>query len=130
MNWIEILQQIFETVIIPLLGIATLYIIFLVKSKINELKQNTSNKQVSNYLSVLDKIITEAVIATNQTYVDALKEKNAFDIEAQKEAFQMCFDAVVNILTDDLKNALELIIGDLESYIKNKIEAEVSLNKF
>jgi len=36
---------------------------------------------------MLDDTITKCVIATNQTYVDSLKDKNAFDKAAQEEAF-------------------------------------------
>ena len=38
MNWMTILTQLFEMVIFPLLGIATVYLVFLIKAKINELK--------------------------------------------------------------------------------------------
>jgi len=36
---------------------------------------------------MLNKTIATTVTAVNQTYVDDLKNKNAFTVEAQKEAF-------------------------------------------
>ena len=35
----------------------------------------------------------------------------------------------MKILTEDAKEYLEQALGDLESYIYNKIESEVALNK-
>ena len=78
---------------------------------------------------MLDKTITDCVIATNQTYVEALKDKDAFTAEAQKEAFNKTYNAVLAILSDDAKEYLTNAFGDLEAYIKSKIEAEVNMNK-
>jgi hypothetical protein len=36
---------------------------------------------------MLNRTITECVIATNQTYVETLKQQGKFDEEAQKIAF-------------------------------------------
>jgi hypothetical protein len=41
----------------------------------------------------------------------------------------MTFDAVMAVLTDDAKNYLVNIYGDLSAYITTKIEAEVNLSK-
>ena len=78
---------------------------------------------------MLNRTITECVIATNQTYVEALKQQGKFDAEAQKIAFQMTSKAVLDILSEDAKEYLNATIGDLNVYITNKIEAEVNLNK-
>ena len=41
-------------------------------------------KKMDKYLSMLTETITSCVIATNQTYVEALKKEGKFDLEAQK----------------------------------------------
>ena len=78
---------------------------------------------------MLTDTISACVIATNQTYVEALKKENAFTKEAQQQAFDMTFNAVMDVLTDDAKEYLTHIYGDLTAYISNKIEAEVQINK-
>ena len=78
---------------------------------------------------MLSNTISDCVIATNQTYVEALKKENAFTTEAQKEAFKLTYDAVMSVLTDDAKTYLTSIYGDLTAYITTKIEAEVNLSK-
>ena len=124
-----ILQQIFELCIIPLLGIVTFYIVQFIKTKTEELNANNSNEVLSKYIEMLSNTICECVIATNQTYVDSLKAQGKFDAEAQKKAFEMTYNSVINILTEDAKVYLTSIYGDLNTYITNMIEAEVNKNK-
>ena len=66
---------------------------------------------------------------TKKTYVDALKEENAFDKDAQAIAFQKTFDAIMAVLSNDAKAYLTHIYGDLTAYITARIEAEVKANK-
>ena len=82
MEWMAILQQIFELCIIPLLGIVTFYIVQFIKTKTEELNANNSNEVLSKYIEMLSNTICECVIATNQTYVDSLKAQGKFDAEA------------------------------------------------
>ena len=126
MNWLEILEQIFQIVVIPLLGVGTLYLISLIKTKKMKLLEEVDSEIATKYINLLEQTIIDCVIATNQTYVNSLKEQGKFDAEAQKEAFQKTFNAVMTILTDDAKEYLALAIGDLEVYVTNKIESTVT----
>ena len=128
-SWILILQQILEVVIIPLLGILTTVLIKYINSKSKEAASKTDNLLQQKYIYMLNDTITSCVLATSQTYVDTLKKEGKFDTEAQKKAFKMTYESVMNILTDDAKSYLYEIYGDLESYITAEIEAEVNNNK-
>lgn len=129
MDWMEILSQIFQLVIFPLLGIGTSYLILLIKTKIAELKQKHDNEIFHKYMDMLDKTICEVVMSTNQIYVDTLKKEGKFDGEAQKKAFEHTYQTIMTILTDDAKIYLSEAIGDLQLYVQNKIESEVMLQK-
>lgn len=129
MEWMVLLQQVFELCIVPLLGIITAYIIAFIKAKTAELKTTNSNEILVKYLDMLSTTIVECVIATNQTYVNSLKGQNAFDEAAQKVAFQKTYDAVIAVLSDDAKEYLTHIYGDLTVFITNMIEAEVNRNR-
>ena len=125
----EILQQIFELCVIPLLGILTTYLVKLIRKKNKELDEKVSKEVSKKYIDMLADTITDCVISTNQTYVDALKAANAFDKEAQKKAFELTYNKIMNVLTEDAKEYLTTIYGDLEIYITTKIESEVKLYK-
>jgi len=124
-----LLYQILELCIIPLLGVLTAYFVKFINAKSNEIQQKVDNDTADKYIAMVTKTISECVIATNQTYVEALKKQNAFTSEAQKEAFKLTYDAVMAILTEDAKAYLAEIYGDVAAYITNKIEAEVNISK-
>lgn len=129
MEWLPLLYQILEVCIIPLFGILTAYIVKYINAKSGEIQNKVDNDTADKYISMLADTISACVIATNQTYVEALKKENAFTAEAQKEAFNLTYNAVMAVLTDEAKEYLTAIYGDLTTYITNKIEAEVNMSK-
>ena len=129
MEWLPLLYEILQVCIIPLLGVLTAYIVKFINVKSLEIQSNVSNDMADKYIGMVAETISACVIATNQTYVEALKKQNAFTAEAQKEAFNLTYNAVMAILTDDAKEYLAEIYGDVAAYITNKIEAEVNISK-
>ena len=129
MDWLELLYKLVEVCLIPLLGILTAYAVKFIKIKGDEIAVKLNNEKANKYITLVSQTITDCVIATNQTYVEALKKDNAFSADAQKAAFQMTYDAVMAVLTDDAKDYIVAVYGDLSAYITTKIEAEVNLNK-
>ena len=126
---ILMIREIIEVCLIPLLGVLVTYLVKYINTKSNELEANTDNELAKKYISLLSSTITNCVIATNQTYVETLKKQGKFDAEAQKEAFNMTLNAVKALLTDEAKQYLSEIYGDLNTYITNQIEAPVNQNK-
>ena len=126
---IELLSQIFEVCIIPLLGVLTTFLVRYINTKMKTLADTTSDEKQKKYIEMLNNTITDCVIATTQTYVDTLKKQGKFDKEAQEQAFLMTFNAVSGLLTEESKKYLNEAIEDLDLYIKQKIESEVNINK-
>lgn len=129
MDWLNILQQIFELCIIPLLAIITRSLVIYISTKKDELKNKTDNELAKKYLDLLNDTIANCVIATNQTYVEALKKENAFTADAQKAAFEKTYQAVIATLSEEAQKYLPEVVGDLQTYITQKIEASVNQNK-
>ena len=129
MNYTQLIVDIFQVCIIPLLGVLTAFFVKWVNAKSAEIKTTINDATLKKYMEMLTQTITDCVIATNQTYVESLKAQNKFDAEAQKEAFKLTSDAVMTILSEDAKEYLSTAVGDLNSYITKKIEAEVNANK-
>ena len=129
MDWPNLLTQIFEVCIIPLLAVLTTYIVKYIQVKNAEFTAKSENELVDKYVNMLSYTISSCVVATNQTYVEALKKQGKFDAEAQKVAFNMTLNAVMEILSEDAKKYLSEAFGDLNSYITSQIEASVNVNK-
>lgn len=129
MDTAEIISLIFKVILIPLAGILVRYFVTFLLAKRDEAKAMTDSETAKKYIDMLTDTVTRCVIATNQTYVNALKEQGRFDEAAQKVAFDKTLNAIVEILSEDAKTYLRSITGDLNTYLVELIEAEVSKNK-
>ena len=129
MEWMTVLDQLFDLCIVPLLAIAVACLVAYIKSKTDELNEKHNNELLTKYTNMLSQTVIDCVITTNQTYVEALKGQNKFDEAAQKKAFEMTYNSVLTILNEDAKEYLASIYGDLGAYLTTLIEAEVKRNK-
>lgn len=129
MDWMKLLQEIFYVCVIPLLGVLTTYLVQFLKVKGNQIAESVDNDLATKYIKMLTETICTCVEETNQTYVDALKKAGTFDAEAQKEAFMKSKDAVMKILSEEAKEYLSSIYGDLDKFIESMIEAQVKQSK-
>lgn len=127
---IELISQIIQVCVIPLLGVLTAYLVSFIKKKSAEVQTKTNSELTNKYLSLLTETICSCVTATNQTYVDTLKENGEFtSTEAHEEAFNKTKDAVMAILSEDAKTYLAEAFGDVDELVKSKIEEEVNKSK-
>ena len=67
--------------------------------------------------------------SVNQTYVDALKEANTFDKDAQTIAFNKALAAAKKSLTQKTIQFIRETFGDLDSYLSTLIESQVRSQK-
>lgn len=126
---LELLKQIFEVCIIPLLGVLAAFLVKLINKKAAEISATTDSEILQKYITMVQDTITTCVIATNQTYVDTLKEKGEFGPDAQAEAFERTKTAVLAILSEEAKVYISNVFGDAEQFIDQLIENAVADNK-
>lgn len=129
MNWSELISNIFQVCLLPLLGILTKYLVAFIAMKSEEMKQKTNNETAQKYLQMATDTITACVIATNQTYVESLKAQGKFDKEAQEVAFNKTLEAVLALMNDEVKEYITEVFGDLNTYLTTQIEAAVNGTK-
>ena len=129
MDFQTLIPVIFQVCLIPLLAILTKYLVAWIQVKTKELTDTKDNEMFTKYMTLLSDTVIDCVVATNQTYVNTLKEQGKFDAEAQKEAFNKTYEAVMRILTDDAKKYLSEVLGDLDLYINTMIESQVNFQK-
>lgn len=125
----EIVIQIIQVCIIPLFGILTKFLVDFLSAKRDELNSKTDNEIAQKYTNMVYQTVVDCVIATNQTFVESLKKSGSFDEAAQKEAFNRTMNAVMAILSDDAKEYIAEVTGDLNTYLTQLIEAEVNKRK-
>lgn len=118
-------KEILEYVLIPLFLILTRYLIVFINAKCKELKEKTNNELANKYIDMIYNTVSSCVIATNQTYVDSLKQQGNFDKEAQIIAFNETLAAVKQMLSKDALEYIHSITEDADFYLSKLIEASV-----
>lgn len=122
MNWEDLLIYIIKAVcgLVISVGIPLLFTV---------IRKKVKDEKLNRLLSRVENIVSKAVILVDQTYVDALKEEGLFDKEAQKAAFEMCKEKVLEMLNEETITALAETFSDYEEWIRTLIEAYVRENK-
>jgi hypothetical protein len=129
MNWNEMLQTLLYAIITGAVGVFTTFATLWIKQKMGIAKDNAKTEEGKKYLGMLEETVINCVLTTNQTYVSNLKQNNMFDAEAQKKAFDMTYQSVMNVLNADAQKFLNEAYADVPALITQMIEAQVNKNK-
>lgn len=121
----DILIKILVSVGILVLTNVFVYLSNLSKEKVAKIE----NIKVREAINKLLDIITKCVSATNQEFVGDLKKEGKFDKDQQEEAWNKTKNKINKILDDESREILEKAYGDLNSYINQTIEDEVTNQK-
>lgn len=128
-NVSAILTTIIQVVIIPAVPILVTFVVKLLKTKAEQAAVKINNDLVKQYLQEAVDAVLQAVTYTSQTYVDSLKKQGKFDAEAQKVAFNTAKTLAIQLLTEDAKEMITDLYGDLAVWIDSKIEQTVKEQK-
>ncbi len=128
-NLNELLMTIIQVVIIPAIPVLVTFLVKLLKAKAEQTTTKISNELVRQYLQEAIDSVLQAVTYVSQTYVDSLKKQGKFDAEAQKIAFNTAKDIALQLLTEDAKNLITDLYGDLTVWLDTKIEQTVKEQK-
>lgn len=125
----EMLLDLLLAVITAAVPVLTTYAVSYIKRAKEHAQANTDNLKAKGYIEEIASAITDAVAATSQTYVDALKQAGKFTAEAQAEAANKALTACLASISPAATSFIEEIYGDVKEYLTNKIEAEVRKQK-
>lgn len=125
----EFLSNLLTAVITAAVPVLTVAAINLIKKVAANKAAQTDNTLAQSYIKEIAKAVTDAVAATSQTYVDALKESGKFTKEAQTAAAKKALSACIASISPAAQTFIETAYGDLAEYLTNKIEAEVRKQK-
>lgn len=118
MDWQSIVVPIAVTAATALISWGLTLLTALVKGKIGD---ETAAKHLNGAIGIVD----GAVKATYQTYVQALKESGDFDKEAQLAALEKAKYAALAQLSEDAKEYIRALYGDLDKWLETQIESRL-----
>ena len=125
----EMLLDLLLAVTAAAVPVLTAYAVGYIKQAGKHAQANTDNIKAQGYIKEITDAIADAVAATSQTYVDALKQAGKFTPEAQAEAAKKALNACLASISPAAMEFIEGIYGDVKDYLTNKIEAEVRKQK-
>ena len=70
MDWLEMLQQIFNILIVPVLTAVSLFLVRFIQSKTNELKTKVNDETLQKYMDMLNKFGLPWKVDENPVLVD------------------------------------------------------------
>ena len=118
MDWQSIVVPIAVTAATALISWGLTLLTALVKGRIGD-------ETAARYLNGAIGIVDGAVKATYQTYVQALKESGDFDKEAQLAALEKAKYAALAQLSEDAKEYIRALYGDLDKWLETQIESRL-----
>lgn len=125
----EFLMNLLFAVVTAAVPVITGYIIYLARKTGDNAAAETEDIRVQGYIREIADAISDAVAATSQTYVDALKQSGNFTKAAQEEAARKALSACLASISPAAQAFIEAAYGDIKEYLTNKIEAEVRKQK-
>lgn len=125
----ETIQTILTAILVAAIPVITSEFVKFLKAQVQGIKEKTKQEKLNKYIERAGKIITDVVEAISQTTVETLKKQGVFDKEKQKEAFNKAKREILEILTEESKEALKEAYGDLDTWLQSQIEANVKRTK-
>ena len=115
---LNILAAVTTCIILPLISFLGIKLSQWLSTKIKD------EKAKALFTKAVD-IVTNAVRVTFQTYVESLKNSGSFGKDEQLIALNKAKDIITSELTEELKTFISENYGDLQTWIKNQIEASI-----
>ena len=125
MTWMDIIISAIDTAFELAITLAIPYIFKLITKKLENDKNLADNQKVRDYMYRAEDYLANSVAMVKQTFVDSLKAEGKFDVNAQKEAFKLAKEAWLEMMSAEMKDIVMNEIGDVNAWIKSKIEAAV-----
>ncbi|WP_217958716.1 hypothetical protein [Acutalibacter muris] len=125
----EFLATLLQAVLVAAVPVCAAFIGKGLKALAAYLGQKSESDAARKYLEAAADAISTAVAYTSQVYVDKLKETGQFTKENQQEALGIAVAQAKNLLTAEAITYLQTAYGDLNEYLKSRIEAEVRNQK-
>ena len=119
MEWSSILAMFLEGMI-PL--VCLVFGILLIRW----LKKKGVQEDELNYIQTAYSMLTKAVISTNQIWVDAIKQSEGrLSVEQQAEAREKTTEIFKEMITENVKLAIEAAYGSVEKWLDLNLESAV-----
>ena len=125
----SIIEPILNVVITTAIPVIILYIRQFLNTKKRQIINQIENDKLRSYVDVALDAVSKAVLNVFQTYVDSLKNSGKFNKQAQNEAKSKAIALATSMITEDVRNAVNVLYGDFDKWLDATIESLVREDK-
>ena len=125
----EILVEIGTSVVCVIIATLCFYAAKWFHIKCEQLKAKTDSEALRSLIEKIDYVVQVCVEATNQTFVDDLKNDGKLTDDEKREAFDKTFKAIQEMLTDEDKQNIIDSFGDLSTFLTTSVENYIKSSK-
>ena len=125
MDWTAFFQTLLFAVVTAAVPVLTAQVIKVLSAWFKKNEVYTEQLSINNTVKRVENLILDVVTSTTQTFVDELKKHGTFDEEAQREAFEITKNTVMELISEETMNILVTLYQDVDTWINNKIEKAV-----
>ena len=125
----QTIEQIVNLLLIPILPALAVLLGLMIKKHTEKIAAElglAEDSMIALRLNEATIAVTEAIQFTAQTYVDAMKDRNAFDEIAQKAAVEMATAKAKLLMDAAVQTTITNVAGDLDAWIQTIIEAQIN----
>ena len=126
MDWGSVLGTIITVVVLPCIGILANYLVKYINTKIDQEQAKTTNEQTKQLLELADKVLTQCIQNTTETFVNTAKAAGTFTPEVAEKAFEMSKETFLKTISTDAEAAIKASYGDVDTWIKVAIESTIA----
>ena len=116
------LQQLLQAVLTVAIPIISGFLVNWLNAKAGQAKAAVKNETAGRHIDEINGAVTEAILCTQQTFVDALKKAGTWTPAAQQEAFSLTLAAAKASLSKDAADYIAMAYGDANAFLQVKIE--------
>lgn len=117
----EVVYKLLQYVVMVAMAYAMAYVTGLI-AKIKD-------DRVKLHLNKAVELANQAVLTTNQNFVDNLKKAGTFDEKQADIAFRKSVKLTKSLMTDETKKVVEGAVGDFEVFLMTLVEQQVAIAK-
>ena len=125
----ELISELLMAVTTAAVPVLTACIAVFIRKAGENAAANAESAKAAACVTEAAEAVAAAVAATNQTYVDTLKNSGRFDAAAQREAAERALEACLASISPAARTFIEAAYGDIQEYLTTRIEAEVRKQK-
>ncbi len=113
----KFLSELLLAIITAAVPVLTVYAVNTIRKIGTKTAADADDIMLQGYIEEITTAVTDAVAATSQTYVDALKKADKFDKEAQADAARKALTACIASISPAAQAFIEEAYGNISDYL-------------